>query len=195
LFRATLAAARRFEDHWRGAEALARLVMIALERDDLDAAAGLALELAVLAERIDRDGAELFFAKALSALVELRASVRAGSRPETAPLLQAIERLRAIDTKAFLVFSLNALAEVELGARLPDAAETHATEAAALARRIKNRSELAVATSLVARSWRLRGDEPRARAVIAEATAELTSDEEISSRARRYLAQAKGLPA
>ena len=195
LFRATLAAARRFEDHWRGSEALARLVMIALERDDLDAAAGLALELAVLAERIDRDGAELFFAKALSALVEVRTSVRGGSRPETAPLLHAIERLRAIDTKAFLVFSLNALAEVELGARLPDAAETHATEAAALARRIKNRSELAVATSLVARSWRLRGDEPRARAVIAEATAELTSDEEISSRARRHLAQAKKLTA
>ena len=191
LFRATLAAARRFDDHWRGSEALARLVMIALEQDELDAAAGLALELAVLAERIDRDGAELFFAKALSALVELRASVRAGSRSETAPLLQAIERLRAIDTKAFLVFSLNGLAEVELGARLPEPAEAHATEAAALARRIKNRSELAVATSLVARSWRLRGDEPRARAVIAEATAELTAKEEISARARRYLAQAK----
>jgi hypothetical protein len=195
LFRATLAAARRFEDHWRGSEALARLVMIALEQDDLEAASGLARELAVLAERIDRDGAELFFAKALSALIELRASLRAGGQPQTGPLLQAIERLRAIDTKAFLVFALNALAEVELGARLPEPAEAHATEAAALARRIKNRSELAVATALVARSWRLRGDEPRARAVIAEATAELTSGEEISSHARRHLAQAKATPA
>lgn len=96
---------------------------------------------------------------------------------------------------AFLVFSLNALAEVELDARLPELTDTHATEAATVARRNKKRSELAVSTALVARSWRLRHDEPRAQAVIAQAALELAAGEEISARARRHLARAKGAPA
>lgn len=191
LFEKTVAAARRFDDHWRGAEALGRLVMIALEQDQLERARELALELAQLADRMEKDGAERRFAEALTALIDLRASSAPDTSRATATIERAIERLRAIDTKAFLVYSLTTLAEIELAHVRYANANAHATEAAALALRIKNPSDFSIATALVAEIFRKRGDEPGARAVLAEATSVLAGGEEISARARRYLASAK----
>jgi DNA-binding SARP family transcriptional activator len=192
LFEKTVEAARRFDDHWRGAEALGRLVMIAVEQDQLERARSVASELASLADRMEKDGAEQRFAEALIALIDLRAAP--APAPATLTLERAIDRLRDIDTKAFLVYSLLALAEVELGLARYTNAEAHATEAAALARRIKSPSDLSVATALVAQSFRARGDEPGARQVLADASSELSSGEEVSARARLYLARAKARP-
>ncbi len=191
LFEKTTAAARRFDDHWRGAEALGRLVLIALEQNQLERARPLVEQLATLADRMEKDGAERRFAEALTALIDLRRSPSAESDVGTVTLERAIARLRAIDTKAFVVYALTALAEVELGLARYVSAEAHATEAAALARRIKSPSDFGIATALVAETFRARGDEPRARAVLADAASELAGGEEISARARLYLARAK----
>ncbi len=194
LFEKTIAAARRFDDHWRGAEALGRSIMVALEQNQPERARPLALELARLADRMEKDGAERRFAEALSALIDLRSSKAPDTKSATVTLERAVDRLRAIDTKAFLVYALNALADIELGLDRPADAEAHATEAAALAQRIKSRSDFSVATAIIAQSFRARGDEPGARRVLADASSELSGGEEISARARHFLARAKARP-
>ena len=193
LFEQTADSARRTEDHWRGCEALGRLVMIALEMGQLLSARELAARLAALAERMEKDGAERRFAEALTALIDLGLQAASASAVDTQPVERALERLRAIDTKAFLVFVVSALAEIELGLKQPEAAKAHAAEAAQLARKIKNRSDLAVATALAADAFRALNDEPRARAVLEDARAELGDGEEISARARHFLARARTL--
>ncbi len=194
LFEKTAEAARRFDDHWRGAEALARLIMIALERAEPERARPLAQELARLGDRMEKDGPERRFAEALAVVIELRANPAGKSASAIGSLERAIDRLRAIDTKAFLSYALIALAEIELELARHTHAEAHATEAAALAQRIKSPSDFAVAMALVAESFRARGDEVGARRVLADATSELRGGEEISARARLYLARAETHP-
>jgi DNA-binding SARP family transcriptional activator/tetratricopeptide (TPR) repeat protein len=194
LFQKTAETAQRSEDHWRGYEALARLTMIALETKQLARAQELVAQLGALAERMEKDGAERRFAGALSALIELRLAAIGGKTPlDTAAIEHELARLRAIDTKAFLVFSLSALAELELELKRPQAAKAHASEAAVLARKIKSRSDFVVATVLTIDACRAQDDALSAKAVLEAAQAELEAGEEISARARHFLTRSKAL--
>lgn len=132
-------------NHWLASESLSRLIMLLLERGQLDAAGARCAELEPLAAKLG-DGSELPFARTLSALTR----VARGDVDGSAELEGALGGLRAIDTKGHLAYALNFVASLDLRAGRISLAKARAEEALSAAEAVGRRTEVARARTVLA---------------------------------------------
>jgi DNA-binding SARP family transcriptional activator/tetratricopeptide (TPR) repeat protein len=175
--------ARIREDRWRESECLGRLAGIALERGELAEAAVHCAEIQAVMARMALPSAP--FAQALDALVHV-----ANSQPGAELAVQAgLAALRAADDKARLAYLLNAWATLLLERdELPDA-DAAAAEAASLAVRVRQPTEVAVAWALRTCIAAIGGDHASASAHLAAAQSAIDASA-VSARARQYFERA-----
>lgn len=139
-----IVAARQL-NHWLASESLSRLIMLLLERGQLDVAIARCAELEPLAAKLG-DGSELPFARTLSAL----AKVARGDGDASSGLEQALGGLRTIDTKGHLAYALNYVAGLDLRAGRVPLAKARAEEALHAAEAVGRRTEVARARTVLA---------------------------------------------
>jgi hypothetical protein len=175
-------------DHWVQSQALTRLARIALERDRPEETVRRCLALRPLVAKLS-EGSEEPLVAALDALARLRLD-EAGAR---AVVDEAIARLRAIDSKAYLAFALDVVADLDARAGQCVRARERAGEALAAAMAVGQRSEAAVARSLLARLALGRGDRSEATAQLDACTPDLEAPLALSARARAAVSFAASL--
>jgi DNA-binding SARP family transcriptional activator len=145
-------------NHWLAYESLSRLVMLLLESGRPEAAVARCSELESLAGKLG-EGSELPFAVTLRALARLAM----GEAEAPAEVEHALGRLRAIDTKGHLAYSLNFAAEVAFGAGDLASAARRAEEALRAADAVERRTEVARSRLILARLAQRIGDAAAAR--------------------------------
>ena len=166
-------------DHWAQSQALTRLARIALERGRPEETLRRCLGLKPLVAKLS-EGSE----GPLVATLEALSRLMLGEAGAAAAVDDAIARLRAIDSKAYLAYALDIAAEREARAGQAVRAHEHAAEALAAADAVGQRSEAAVARSLLARLALERGDRAEAAAQLAACAQDLEAPLALSARAR-----------
>ncbi len=174
-----VAIAAREREHWSQAQCLIRLASIDLDAGRSEAARARCRELRPLASRLG-EGSEGAVAAALDALAGLLAR-EAGADDR---LEEALEAVRAVDTKGLLAFVLNAAAEHDLGAGRIAAARSRAREALEAASAVGRRSHMALARALLARVALAEGDRPSAAEHFEAVAGDLAAPRCLSARAR-----------
>jgi hypothetical protein len=139
------AVAARQLNHWLASESLSRLIMLLLERGQLDVAIVRCADLEPLAAKLG-DGSELPFARTLAALVK----TARGEGDASSGLESALAGLRAIDTKGHLAYALNFVANLDLRAGRCASAAARAEEALHAAEAVGRRTEVARARTVLA---------------------------------------------
>jgi DNA-binding SARP family transcriptional activator len=134
--------AAREQDHWREWIAVVRLVTLALERPDPQAALRYAERLRTIAAKM-AGGSEGPITEVLTALARMISG-------ESVDIERSLDLLREIDSKGDLAYALTYLAEFDLQRADSDSARRHAEEALAAAEAVDRASEAAVARSLLA---------------------------------------------
>jgi tetratricopeptide (TPR) repeat protein len=179
-------------DHWLYLYALVRIARMALERGR----AREALEQCIAVEPLVRklsEGSEEPFVAALRALAELELGM--ADAPQAAE--KALATLRRLDSKAYVAYVLNALAEHDIrGGRLDDARH-RASEALRLAEAVGHKSETAVARCHLATLAHRCADHQGARALLDACAPDLSNRLSLSARARsavRAVAEHLGAP-
>lgn len=140
---------RLARDRWWECPALARMVMVELDRGEPGGALALAREAEEQARRMD-DDPQAAFARALGALAEAR-------DPADPALDEALEELRGLDSLWKIGHVQSYAAEFELERGRADVARERAEETLAAARVLDRPSLLAVAQGLLARCAVLQG--------------------------------------
>jgi len=134
--------AAREQDHWREWIAVVRLVTLALERPDPEAALRHAKRLTAIAAKMT-GGSEGPVTEVLTTLARMISG-------EAVDIERSFDLLRQIDSKGDLAYDLTYLAESELQRGDSDSARRHAEEALDAAELVDRASEAAVARSLLA---------------------------------------------
>jgi DNA-binding SARP family transcriptional activator len=134
--------AAREQDHWREWIAVVRLVTLALECPDPEAALRHAERLAAIAAKMT-GGSEGPVTEVLTTLARMISG-------ETVDIERSFDLLRQIDSKGDLAYALTYLAESDLQRGDSDSARRHADEALVAAELVDRASEAAVARSLLA---------------------------------------------
>jgi hypothetical protein len=132
------------------------------------------------------EGSEGPFVATLLALARLQLG-ESGSR---AAVTAALAKLRAVDSKAQLAYALDVLAEHDAGAGRRDDARRGAEEALGAAEAVDQKSEAAVARSLLAQLAFDQGDGKAARALLAVSAPDMAPPLVLSARARSAVARA-----
>ncbi len=179
-----LAKARRAQDRWPEWDCLARLTMIELESGRAREVLDHCRELHVISAKMG-EGSEVPFAETLEAL----ARFTLGEAEAEERLEQALERLRAADTKGQLAYALTLAAELDAGRGAMERAERRAEEALRAAEVVERRSDAALAKVILARLARARGEARVAAACLAEFEPHLTTPLGLSARAAAALAR------
>jgi len=148
-------------NHWLAYESLSRLVMVLLECGRPEVAVAHCSELESLAAKLG-EGSELPFAATLQALARLAM----GEAEAPAEVERALDRLRAMDTKGHLAYSLNFAAEIALGAGDLASAARRAEEALRAADAVERRTEVARSRLILARLAERIGDAASARSQV-----------------------------
>jgi DNA-binding SARP family transcriptional activator/tetratricopeptide (TPR) repeat protein len=171
-----LAAAQ--SDYWLQSQTLARLASLELDRgrprEALARCAALELLVAKLIE-----GSEGPFVAALHALALLELG-----EGDAAAVEATIATLRALDSKAHLAYVLDVFARHERRAGSAERARRHAEEALGAAEVVGQKSEAAVARSVLAELAIDRGQRDEALALLRACGAELATPLALSARAR-----------
>jgi tetratricopeptide (TPR) repeat protein len=172
-------------DHWLHSQALTRLARIALDggrpREALIRCAALEPFVAKLSA-----GSEAPFVATVRAL----ADVELGTTGALSAAEAALDALRAVDSKAHLAYALDVLAEQDLRASRADDARRRAEEALVAAETVGQKSELAVARSLLARLAFDRGERAEALALLNACRPDLSTPLGLSARARAAVTRA-----
>ncbi|MBV9946922.1 MAG: AAA family ATPase [Myxococcales bacterium] len=176
-----LALARRDQDRVGECECLIGLVQLALDHGQPARALAFCRELGPVAARMT-DG-EVAVAEALEALARA-ASAEAGADER---LEDAISRLRDVDAKGMLAYTLSAAADLDGAAGRMAGAERRASEALAAAQAVQRRTLVASARASLAELALAHGDRPAAAAHLAAVTADLASPLGIGRRVRARL--------
>jgi hypothetical protein len=152
--------ARHKGDRYGEFQALEHLVIAAMQRGAIAEAARLTDELASLGDRL-RDGSEAPFARALAALLRNAADPSAASDDSGADgsLDEALDALRAADSKSRLAFILTRAALADISSGNPERARRRALEALDCARSLERPSEVALARVALIRAASMLGDE------------------------------------
>jgi DNA-binding SARP family transcriptional activator len=175
--------ARARGDHWSECECLSYLARIALEGGRPQDTLALCQELVPVAAKMG-DGSEAPFAAALAALAR-----GAEGEPGAADELEgALAALRDADSKARLAYILNAAAEIDVRSARPSAARKKAEEALVAADAVGQRSERALARSLLAGLALAAGDRGGALGHLGAVHGDLEAPRALSRRARAALA-------
>ncbi len=177
-FELVLGRARSIEDRWIEYECLRQILMIEIESDPIPARDHGA-ELTAVAEKLS-EGSEGAAARALGALMRMRRNPTHSERE----LEDALEELRAVDAKGLLAYTLTHAAERDLARGLLERAELRATEALGAAKAVKRRSQVALASAVLAEVALERGDRQQAERLHEEIAGEARLDEAVSARAR-----------
>ena len=138
--------ARKDEDHWREYKCLTWLAMIEQEQGRYQEMQERCAELKAVAARLGED--ETPFAATLQALAQLASKKPAA----TDPLAEALRRLRTIDDKSYLAYTLNSAARLHLRAGRIDQARTCAAEALEAASAMRRVNEITIARAMLART-------------------------------------------
>ncbi len=133
--------------------ALEHLVMTSIHRRDPDEACRYAKELAVIGEKL-REGSERPLARAMLVLCRYKK----GEIEDRSGLEEALQELRDVDAKQRLAFVLTQAAAVEAERGNLQSAATRAAEAEKLGRILQQPSESALASAVLLRIARERGD-------------------------------------
>ncbi|SDL03634.1 transcriptional activator domain-containing protein [Modicisalibacter muralis] len=181
-----LALARNSSDHWWEVYCLSRLPLLELERGRPQAVTPWCEELVPLAEKMGLDS-ETALAHALGALAGM-ALLAADAEPR---LNAALAQLRSADSQWLLAQVQIFGAGCDLAAGRYDAAEQRAGEALTAARIVDQRSEMALAQTLLAElAWRA-GDGETARAQLDAVAPDFADRPLLSHRARRAYTDAR----
>ena len=175
-------------DHWVQSQALTRLARIALERDRPEETRSRCLALRPLVAKLP-EGSE----EPLVATLEAIARLKLGDSGARAAVDDALARLRAVDSKAYLAYALDVVAEHDARAGQGERAREGALEALAAADSVGQRSEAAVARSLLARLALERGDRGEASAQLAACGLDEKAPLALSARARGAVSRVAAL--
>ncbi len=172
-------------DHWGHALALIRLARVSLDLARPGDVVARCLALEPLVAKLS-EGSEGPFVTTLLALARLKL----GESGSLAAVTAAIANLRAIDSKAQLAYALDVVGEhhADMGQHVE--ARRCAEEALRAAEAVGQKSEAAVARSLLAQLAFDRGDRKAARSLLGLSAADLTAPLVLSARARSALAKA-----
>jgi hypothetical protein len=156
--------ARNKGDRYGEFQALEHLAIAAMQRGAISEAARLTDELALLGDRL-RDGSEAPFARALAALLRDAADrdTAADGSGADGSLDEALDALRAADSKYRLAFILTRASLADIASGNPARARRRAAEALACARSLERPSEIALARVALVRAAFMLGDEESAR--------------------------------
>ena len=185
-----LALALRHQDHWAECECMARLGQIDLEGGRPAAVLARTPELRRVAAKLG-EGSEAPLAEALEALARLAL----GESGADERLEEALDRLRAIDTKGLLAYVQNLAAEWDLrGGQCGhlERARRRAEEALGAAAAVDRRSQIALARCCLARCALLAGDATGAGAHLEALAAAAAEPDRLNARARRAIADLQG---
>lgn len=171
-------------DHWVHAEALIRLAKMELDAGRPEQALARCAVLEPIVVRLS-EGTERPFLAALRALALLDRDDADPSAPDA-----AIERLRAIDSKAHLAYALDVVAEHDLRKGRTEAARWRAEQALGAAEVVGHKSEAAVARSLLARLAVERGDPEKAATLLRACGSDCLKPFALSARALAAVALA-----
>jgi hypothetical protein len=122
--------------------------------------------------------------------VRALADVELGTTGALSAAEAALDALRAVDSKAHLAYALDVLAEQDLRASRADDARRRAEEALVAAETVGQKSELAVARSLLARLAFDRGERAEALALLNACRPDLSTPLGLSARARAAVTRA-----
>jgi tetratricopeptide (TPR) repeat protein len=173
------------EDHWIHSIALIRLARLSLDLARPEEVIARCRVLEPLVAKLS-EGSEAPFVAALLAV----AKVKLGEDGSISAAKAAIAKLRAIDAKAHLAYALDVLAEHEVGAGRLDEARRCAEEAVRAAEAVGQRSEAAVARSLLARIACDEGDPKGARTLLDASLSDMALPLVLSARGRSAVARA-----
>lgn len=146
--------ARNKGDRYSEFQALEHLVTVEMQRGAVSEVAGRAGELLALGDRL-RDGSEAPFARALATLLR---DVDGSNARSGDPLNEALEALRAADSKHRLAFILTRAAFADLASGNAVRARYRAAEALDCARTLERPSEIALARVALLRAAVMLGD-------------------------------------
>jgi len=166
-------------DHWARSQAMTRMARLALECGRPGEALERCRALEPLVAKLS-EGTEGPFARALQALAHLELSdPGASSEAEV-----ALRILRDMDSKAQAAYVLNALAAFDRQCGRIAEARKRSEDALSLAEAVGQKSEAAVARSLLALVAFDRGDRAEARACLGRCAADWSTPGALSARAR-----------
>jgi DNA-binding SARP family transcriptional activator/tetratricopeptide (TPR) repeat protein len=172
-------------DHWGHSLALIRLARLSLDLAQPREVIARCLALEPLVAKLS-EGSEGPFVATLLAL----ARVQLGESGALAAVTAALAKLRAVDSKAQLAYALDVLAEQDVGTGRRDPARRCAEEALGAAEAVGQKSEAAVARSLLAQLAFDQGDGDAARALLLASATDMTTPLVLSARARSAVARA-----
>jgi tetratricopeptide (TPR) repeat protein len=179
LVERALRLARATQDHWVECDALITLAEIALETGDAARAIGLCAEVFPVAKKMG-EGSEEPVARALDALAHVLLT-EAGWDAE---LERAIARLREVDAKGRLAYSLNFAASLDLARGRIESARSRATEALRAAEIVERRTQMVIAHALLGRIAFATGDRAAAARHLEETRPDVCTPLRVSARAR-----------
>jgi DNA-binding SARP family transcriptional activator/tetratricopeptide (TPR) repeat protein len=172
-------------DHWTHSQVLTRVARLALEGARPREALARCIALEPLVAKLS-EGSEGPFVAVLRDLARL-----ALGDADALPAVEAgLLTLRAIDSKAQLAYALDVLAEHDARAGRAGDARRRASEALVAAEAVGQKSEVAVARSLLARLAYDRGDHGEAIALLQACGPDLSTPLALSARARAAVAGA-----
>jgi DNA-binding SARP family transcriptional activator/tetratricopeptide (TPR) repeat protein len=172
-------------DHWGHSLALIRLARVSLDLARPGDVVARCLALEPLVAKLS-EGSEGPFVTTLLALAKLKL----GERGSLAAVTEALAKLRAIDSKAHLAYALDVLAEHDAGVGRREGARRYAEEALRAAEAVGQKSEGAVARSILAQIAFDQGDREAAHALLAVSAADLKAPLVLSARARTAVVKA-----